>query len=71
MRAVGTPEPDGLDWNELMNLLDFVFREKEIIAMDAVELCPVETDEASNFIAAKIIYEAVSRHLKEGASNEK
>ncbi len=71
VRAVGTPEPDGLDWNELMNLLDFVFREKEIIAMDAVELCPVETDEASNFIAAKIIYEAVSRHLKEGASNEK
>jgi len=64
IRAVGTPEPDGLDWNELIEILTFVIGEKKVVAMDAVELCPVEGDEVSNFLAAKIIYEAISRCLK-------
>jgi agmatinase len=63
IRAVGTPEPDGLHWGELMELLTFVFSCKTVVAMDAVELCPAPNDEPSNFIAAKVIYEAVSRHL--------
>jgi hypothetical protein len=28
-----------------------------------VELCPVESDAASSFIAAKAIYEALSRYI--------
>ena len=64
LRAVGTPEPDGLAWDELMDLLSFVFERKRVVAMDAVELCPGEQDETSNFIAAKIIYEALSRFLR-------
>lgn len=70
LRAVGTPEPDGLCWNELMELLTSVFKEKDVIAMDAVELCPVENDETSNFIAAKVIYEAISRYLREEVAYE-
>ena len=64
LRAVGTPEPDGLRWDELMDLLTFVFERKRVVAMDAVELCPVANDETSNFIAAKIIYEALSRYMR-------
>jgi agmatinase len=63
IRAVGTPEPDGLDWNDLIDILDFMFDEKKVLAMDAVELCPDDKDTVSDFIAAKIIYEAVSRFL--------
>lgn len=63
LRAVGTPEPDGLEWDEMMDLLSFVFENKRVVAMDAVELAPVEHDETSNFIAAKIVYEAISRHI--------
>ena len=70
IRAVGTPEPDGLMWRELMDLLTFVFDSKIVVAMDAVELCPVEGDETSNFIAAKVIYEAISRFLKGGDRHE-
>jgi agmatinase len=66
LRAVGTPEPDGLKWRELLNLLTFLFTEKEVVAMDAVELCPVPGDETSDFIAAKIIVEAMARFLKGG-----
>lgn len=66
LRAVGTPEPDGLMWSELMQVLAFLFSEKNVIAMDAVELCPMGGDEASNFIGAKAIYEALSLRLKQG-----
>ncbi len=63
LRAVGTPEPGGLDWNAMIDIFSFLFKEKQVVAMDAVELCPIEGDEASNFIAARIVYEAVSNHL--------
>jgi agmatinase len=66
LRAVGTPEPDGLMWDELMDLLSFVFERKRVVAMDAVELCPRDADETSNFIAAKIVHEALSRFLRRG-----
>lgn len=66
LRAVGTPEPGGMEWRELMDLLDFLFGAKTVVAMDAVELCPVPGDETSDFIAAKILYEALSRFLQGG-----
>jgi agmatinase len=66
LRAVGTPEPGGLSWHELMDLLTVLFEKKTVIAMDAVELCPAAGDETSDFIAAKVVYEAVSRFLKGG-----
>lgn len=63
VRAVGTPEPGGLIWDDMMSVMTFLFREKCVVGMDAVELCPNKGDEASNFIAAKTVYEAVSRRL--------
>ncbi|MBN1163676.1 MAG: arginase family protein [Candidatus Krumholzibacteriota bacterium] len=63
LRAVGTPQPDGLTWRELMEILTFIFDRKEVVGMDAVEFCPQPHDHASDFIAAKIIYEAVARYL--------
>jgi agmatinase len=62
--AVGTPEPGGLSWNDVIEILTLLFDEKRVVAMDAVELCPGEQSAVSDFIAAKIIYEAISRHLK-------
>jgi agmatinase len=64
--AVGTPEPGGLTWARAMECLDFLFSEKRVVAMDAVELCPAEGGVASDFIAAKVIYEAISRFLQGG-----
>ena len=70
LRAVGTPEPGGLQWDELMDLLSFVFENKRVVAMDAVELAPAAHDETSNFIAAKIVYEAISRFLRKEQRRE-
>lgn len=63
IRAVGTPEPGGLSWEDLTGILDHVFAAREVVGMDAVELCPSVHDPASDFIAAKAVYEAVSRQL--------
>ena len=62
--AVGTPEPGGLLWRDVTEILTLLFGEKRVVAMDAVELCPDDRSTVSDFVAAKIIYEAISRHLK-------
>jgi agmatinase len=62
VRAVGTPEPGGLYWDEVMGLLDFLFQRKRVVAYDVVELCPQETDVASEFIAARAVYKIMTFH---------
>ena len=62
IRAVGTPEPGGLYWEEVMDILDTVFRHKRVIAFDAVELCPNDADIASSFIAARLVYKVLNYH---------
>ena len=62
IRAVGTPEPGGLVWEEAMEILDFVFREKDVFAYDVVELCPHPDDLASTFITARLVYKVMTYH---------
>lgn len=62
VRAVGTPEPGGLYWDEMIDIVDTVFKEKNVVAFDTVELCPVEHDIASTFIIAKLVYKIISYH---------
>ncbi len=62
IRAVGTPEPGGLYWEEVMEILDTVFRHKNVIAFDAVELAPQEGDIASSFTAARLVYKILNYH---------
>ena len=62
IRAVGTPEPGGLYWEEVMDILDTVFRYKNVIAFDAVELAPQEADIASSFTAARLVYKVLNYH---------
>ncbi len=62
IRAVGTPEPGGLYWEEVMDILDTVFRHKRVIAFDAVELAPNEADIASSFTAARLVYKVINYH---------
>lgn len=62
IRAVGTPEPGGLYWDEVLDLLATVFDGHEVIGFDAVELCPEETDRASSFTAARLVYKVLQFH---------
>jgi len=62
MRAVGTPEPGGLSWEGAMEILDFVFSEKDVCAFDVVELCPNVDDVVSSFTAARLVYKIMAYH---------
>lgn len=62
IRAVGTPEPGGLGWEQVMEILDTVFRNKNVVAFDAVELCPQASDIASSFAAARLVYKVLNYH---------
>jgi agmatinase len=60
MPAVGTPEPGGLSWRELMTLLRRTFEKKNVVACDVVELCPIPGLASPNFIAAKLVYKLLT-----------
>jgi agmatinase len=60
MPAVGTPEPGGLSWRELMTLLRRTFSKRNVIAADVVELCPIPGLASPNFIAAKLVYKLLT-----------
>lgn len=62
VRAVGTPEPGGLEWEQMLDILDFITREKRLAAFDVVELCPTPTDVTSEFTAARLVYKIIAYH---------
>ncbi len=54
--SVGTPEPGGIGWYETLDLLRDVSKDRRIVGFDVVELCPIQGQVASDFLAAKLIY---------------
>jgi agmatinase len=60
MPAVGTPEAGGLAWREALTLLRRTFTEREVVACDVVELCPIPGMWSSNFIAARLVYKLLT-----------
>jgi len=56
MPSVGTPEPGGLGWYEVLDLLNYIIKYKNIVACDIVELSPINELVAPDFMAAKLIY---------------
>ena len=66
MPAVGTPEPGGLLWYETLDFLREVIREKNVVGLDVVELCPIPGMVAPDFLAAKLIYKIVGYLVNKG-----
>lgn len=60
IRSVGTPEPGGLSWYDVLDLLAAVAAERRIVGFDCVELCPQPGDVASDFAAAVLCYRLLS-----------
>ena len=59
MPAVGTPEPGGLHWYQLLEMLREIFRRTTVVGMDVVELCPMEGQTRADFLAAKLVYKMI------------
>lgn len=56
MPAVGTPEPGGLGWYEVLRLLRRVARERRVVGFDVMELLPIPHMPAPDFVAARLVY---------------
>jgi agmatinase len=54
--AVGTAEPGGLFWEETLELLRTVCREKKVVGFDVVEIAPVKGSTLTEFTMAKLVY---------------
>ncbi len=60
MPSTGTPEPGGLGWFQVIGFLKKVILAKNVVGFDVVELAPVESNRAPDFLAAKLIYKLLS-----------
>ncbi len=59
MAAVGTPEPGGMFWQDLMTALGKVAATRRIVGFDVNELAPREGPPACAYTAAKVIYKII------------
>lgn len=59
MPSVGTPEPGGFGYYQLLRFLKKVCEKRNVVGFDAVELCPNKNDISSDFTAARIIYKLI------------
>ena len=63
MAAVGTPEPGGMGWSHILQLIDAVARRRRIVGFDVVELSPNEGPHACAYTAAKLAYKLIGNAL--------
>ncbi|MBO0782242.1 MAG: agmatinase [Ktedonobacteraceae bacterium] len=59
MPAVGTPEPGGLSWYQVLDLFREICRRTTVVGMDVVELCPMPGQTRADFLAAKLVYKLI------------
>lgn len=57
--STGTPEPGGLQWYPVLELLRRVFEKKRVLAADIVELAPIPGLHAPDFLVAKLLYKMI------------
>lgn len=61
MPAVGTPEPGGLGWYPVLELLKAAIEKCDVVGLDIVELCPLPGNIAPDFLTAKLLYKLLAQ----------
>jgi agmatinase len=59
MPAVGTPEPGGLSYGQVLTIMETLARRGPVIGLDLVELAPIPGHRVSEFTAARLLYKAL------------
>jgi agmatinase len=63
MPSTGTPEPGGLGWYQVLELIKLLCRRRELVGFDVVELAPSGA-RAPDFLAAKLVYKLLAYRFK-------
>ena len=56
MPSVGTPEPDGMRFSQVVSIVEEISKSKRLVGIDIVELSPIPYLTYPNFTAAKLAY---------------
>jgi agmatinase len=59
MPAVGTPEPDGMSWRQILDIMESVAHHKHVVGFDLMEFCPPEGPGSCAFLLAKLAYKLI------------
>jgi agmatinase len=59
MPAVGTPEPDGMSWRQVLDILEPVALHKHVVGFDLTEFCPAEGPGSCAYLLAKLAYRLI------------
>lgn len=57
--GTGTPEPGGLDWYDVIDLLAALTARRRVVGFDVVELSPLIEGHVSPVVAAKVTYKLI------------
>jgi agmatinase len=69
MSAVGTPEPGGLHWDEVSDLLAAVAASRRVVGFDVTELSPSLGPRSCAQLAAKLTYRLIGLALQRELAN--
>jgi len=64
MPSVGTPEPGGLGWYDVIDIIEKVSRKVNLVGADVVELKPIPGLDAPDFLAAKLVYHIIKSKIQ-------
>lgn len=56
MPSTGTPEPGGMNWFDIINILKKISEQVNIVGFDITELVPNKENKAPDYLVAKLIY---------------
>ncbi len=60
MPSTGTPVPGGLYWEEALNVLREVGKQRKVVGFDMCELMPLPSMHAPEFLAASLVYKMLA-----------
>lgn len=60
MPSTGTPEPGGLLWYDMLEIIQTIISAGSVIGIDCVELAPIPGMHAPNFTTAKLLYKVIN-----------
>jgi agmatinase len=62
MPGTGTPEPGGLGWYLMIDILREVIKRKNVVSADIVELSPIKGSNVSEYAAARLAQKILTYH---------
>ncbi|MBI2144393.1 agmatinase [Candidatus Woesearchaeota archaeon] len=60
MPAVGTPQPGGMQWYQMLEFMRKIAAVKNVVGFDVTELMPIQGNHAPDVLAAKVVCKMIS-----------